>query len=82
MLFAPHGVRPSLAVSSQITIFRLIASAALVSTSARVLEDGEGWAGKAVNMYLIGGYPVASLTDYCKLIPRVANGHPNHSAAR
>ena len=42
VLFAHQGVRASLAVGSQVDIFQLIASEALVSTSIRVLEDGEG----------------------------------------
>ena len=42
VLVAHQGVRASLAVGSQVNIFQLIASEALVSTSIRVLEDGEG----------------------------------------
>ena len=48
VLFAHQGVRAPLAVGSQVDIFQLIASEALMSTSIRVLEDGEGEAGEAV----------------------------------
>ena len=42
VLFANQGVRAPLAVGIQVDIFQLIASEAFVSTSVRVLEDGEG----------------------------------------
>ena len=41
VLFAHQGVRAPLAVGSQVDIFQLIASEAMVFTSVRVLEDGE-----------------------------------------
>ena len=42
ILFARQGDRASLAVSSHVGIFQLITSEALVSTSVKVLDDGEG----------------------------------------
>ena len=42
VLFAHQGRRASLAVGSQVDIFQLIAGESLVSTSLRMLEDGEG----------------------------------------
>ena len=53
-MFAHQGVQASLAVGSQVDIFLLIASEALVSPSIRVLEENEGWAGEAVHVHLIG----------------------------
>ena len=42
VLFAHEDERASLVVGSQVDTFQLITSEALVSTSERVLEDGEG----------------------------------------
>ena len=63
VLFAHQGVRASLAVGSQVDMFQLIASEALVFTSKRVLEDGEGRRGRLFMCTSLGADPVAALTE-------------------
>ena len=63
VLFAHQGERASPAVGSQVDMFQLITSEAVVSMSIRVLEDSEAQAGEAVHGTSLGANPVTELKE-------------------
>ena len=61
MVFADDAVRALLTDGSEFEVGELVPVEALVSANVGEIEDGEGEARKASNVYIVGGEPCSSV---------------------
>ena len=61
MVFADDAVRALLTDGSEFEVGELVPVEALVSANVGEIEDGEGEARKASNVYIVGGEPCSGV---------------------
>ena len=64
MVFADDAVRALLTAGSEVKVGQLVPVEALASTNVGEIEDGEGEARKATDVYFVGGEPCSGVDGF------------------